>query len=64
LSKPWPFCDRPTSTSRPGSVTPAGGLNSSAFAIVKIVVFAPMPMASDSTAVSAKTGLRRTSRAA
>jgi hypothetical protein len=28
------------------------------------VVFAPMPIASDSMAVSAKTGLRRTSRAA
>jgi hypothetical protein len=39
-------------------------LNRRAFAIVKIVVFAPMPMASDSVAVSANSGLRLNSRAA
>ena len=52
----------PMSTMRSGSATPAGSRNSSAFATVKIAVFAPMPMASDSEAVMAKTGLRRIRR--
>jgi len=43
---------------------PTGDLKSSAFAIVKIVVFAPMPMATDIAAVTAKSGFRRRSRRA
>ena len=39
------------STSRPGSAMPGSGRSSSALATEKIVVFAPMPMASDSAAV-------------
>src|SRR5204863_7270883 len=52
------------STRRSGSAAPAGLLKSSAFAIVKIVVFAPMPIDSERTAVSANSGFRRSSRVA
>ena len=41
---------------------PEGGRKSKALATVKIAVFAPMPIASDSAAVAVKTGLRRSSR--
>ncbi len=41
-----------------------GWRNSNRLATVKIVVFAPMPTASDTAAVSAKIGLRRNVRAA
>ena len=51
------------STSRSGSATPAGSRRSRRFATLKTVVLAPMPMASDSAAVNAKIGLRRSSRA-
>src|SRR5262245_27695093 len=52
------------STRRSGFATPAGGLNSSAFAMLKIVVFAPRPIAADNAAVIANTGARRSRRAA
>src|SRR5437899_1891704 len=52
------------STRRPGSATPTGARNSSALATEKIVVFAPIPMAIDSAAVKANSGLRRSSRVA
>src|SRR4051812_45707782 len=47
-----------------GSVTPAGGLNKSAFAMVKIAGLAPIPIASEAAAVNANSGLRRSRRAA
>ena len=46
------------------STTPGGGWKRSAFATVKTVVLAPMPMASDTVAVIVMIGLRRSSRAA
>ena len=49
-------------TSSDGSVMPAGGRKSRPLATVKIAVFAPMPIASDSAAVAVNTGLRRSRR--
>src|SRR5258708_38381520 len=49
------------STRRPGSATPDGGRSRRALATEKMVVLAPMPMASDSAAVSVKSGLRQSS---
>jgi len=51
------------STIRSGRATPTGARNNSALATVKMVVLAPMPMASDNAAVSAKRGVRPSSRA-
>jgi hypothetical protein len=47
-----------------GSVTPGTGRSSAQFASVKIVVVAPMPSASVTTAMAVKPGLRRNSRSA
>src|SRR5262245_58034062 len=52
------------STRRDGSATPGGGWNRSALATVKTVVLAPIPMASDSTAVIVTTGFLRSRRPA
>ncbi len=63
LSKPLPLVPRPMSTTRPGSATPADGA-SSASAMLKIVLLAASPAASDTTAVTTKIGLRPSSRTA
>src|SRR5688572_11322165 len=50
------------STRRSGAASPGRGRSRSALATEKIVVFAPMPMASDSAAVTVNSGLWRSSR--
>ena len=57
MSKPSPRCVRPRSTSRSGAASPGRGRSSSALATEKIVVFAPIPMASERAAVRVKRGL-------
>jgi hypothetical protein len=52
------------STRRLASATPAGPRNSNALATVKMAVFAPMPIASESRAVAVTIGLRRSIRTA
>src|SRR5678815_2400702 len=62
--KPTPPRLLPMSTRRDGSATPSAGWSRSALATVKIVVLAPIPMASESVPVIVRTGFRRSSRAA
>ena len=62
--KPWPFRVPATVTTRSGAATPAGARKSSALAIVRIPVVAPTPIAIDTTATAAKSGVRRSPRSA
>ena len=55
---------RPMSTSLAGSATPAGGRKRRACAIVKIVVFAPIPIAIEAAAMTVNSGCWRSCRAA
>src|SRR4029079_4254956 len=58
-------CDvRPMSTRPSACVRPGVGASAMALAAVKIVEFAPMPMASDNTATAVKPGVRRRRRRA